>query len=222
MLLAEDKDGDIPLQSAIRSMAPKDIIEHILKQKAAKDMLCSCNKKGQVPLNTAFYFRCWDIVEVILDKCIQYNQVPELTGVNAPADLKNNTLLHISFEKGSTKYFEIFLKVCRSRGIEGKQLLAALSIPNKKNETPWYHAIHSLGKKSFKKVLKSLQDSAIDINSLFTDPDTKSTMLHEAQRMNKHHHLLKRYGAKEIANANGILPCHRNRLIKQVSPNSCQ
>ncbi|XP_064383179.1 uncharacterized protein LOC135331846 isoform X2 [Halichondria panicea] len=220
-LLMKDKDGDIPIQSAIRSKAPKEIIELFLiianELNVTNDMLCSRNKKNQTPLLSAFDHSHWVAVDVLLEECVKCNKLPELTGVNAPAGLKSNTLLHRAFKRGNTKYFDIFLRVCNSNGIEGDQLETAVSIPNKKNETPWYYAIHYLSSdEMFEKILK-MAKRYLSLSFLYVAADSKSTMLHEAHRIGsvQRCRLLKENGAEDTADSNGLFPIDRSRIIVQ-------
>ncbi|XP_064383163.1 uncharacterized protein LOC135331836 isoform X2 [Halichondria panicea] len=219
-LLMKDKDGDIPIQSAIRSKAPKEIIELFFiianELNVTNDMLCSRNRKNQTPLLSAFDHSHWVAVDLLLDVCVKCNKLPELTGVNAPSGLKSNTLLHRAFKRGNTKYFDIFLRVCNANDIEGDQLTAAVLIPNKKSETPWYYAFHLNSDKMFEKVLKMAKNN-LPLTFLYTDPDSKSTMLHEAHRMgnDRRCQLLKDNGAIDTPDKNGLLPIDRNRNIVQ-------
>ena len=221
-ILDKNKDGDIPVQSAIRSKAPKEIIELffiIAKElNLVNDMLCCHNKKNQTPLLSAFDHSHWVAVDVLLEKCVKCNELPELTGVNAPAGLKSNTLLHRAFKRDNMKYFDIFLRVCNANDIEGDQLTAAVLIPNKKNETPWYYAIHNLSSdKMFEKVLKMAKNKLLPLSFLYTDADSKSTMLHEAHRIgnNRRCQLLKDNGTEDTADSNGLFPIDRSRIIVQ-------
>ena len=221
-LLLKDKDGDIPVQSAIRSKAPKEIIELFLtiakELNLVNDMLCCRNKKNQTPLLSAFDHSHWVAVDVLLEECVKCNKLPELTGVNAPAGLKSNTLLHRAFKRENMKYFDIFLRVCNANDIEGDQLTAAVLIPNKKNETPWYYAIHNLSSdKMFEKVLKMAKNKLLPLSFLYTDADSKSTMLHEAHRIgnNRRCQLLKDNGTEDTADSNGLFPIDKSRIIVQ-------
>ena len=217
-ILLKDKDKDIPIQSAIRSKAPKEIIELFLtiaKELNLTDgMLCSRNKKNQTPLLSAFEHSHWVAVDVLLEECVKCNKLPELTGVHPPAGLKSNTLLHRAFKRGNTKYFDIFLRVCNANGVEGDHLTAAVSIPNKNNETPWYYAIHNLSYETLEKVLKMAINKLLPLSLLYTDTD-QSTMLHEAHRMGSDQRcqLLKNNGAKDTPDRNGLLPIDRSRII---------
>ncbi len=218
-ILLKDKDGDIPVQSAIRSKTSKEIIELFLtiakELNLVNDMLCCRNKKNQTPLLSAFDHSHWVAVDVLLEECVKCNKLPELTGVNAPAGLKSNTLLHRAFKRGNLKYFDIFLRVCNANGIEGDQLTAAVLIPNKKNETPWYYAFHKLSSdETFEKVLK-MAKNYLSLSLLYTDANSKSTMLHEAHHMgsDRRCQLLKDNGTEDTADSNGLFPIHRSRII---------
>lgn len=182
-LSTQDKDGDIPVQSAIRSKASKLIIEHLIEFGNIKDLLCSHNNRNQSPLLTAFDESHWDAVEVLLGKCIEHNELSELTGVRVTAGQEHNTILHKAFERRNKEYFKIFLRVCSSKGIVGEELTAAVSVSNRRNVTPWYNAIRFLSIEELETVLKSVDESRLDINSLYTEKDTRFTMLHDAYRI---------------------------------------
>ena len=222
-LLMKDKDGDIPIQSAIRSKAPKEIIELFFiianELNVTNDMLCSRNRKNQTPLLSAFDHSHWVAVDLLLDVCVKCNKLPELTGVNAPAGLKSNTLLHRAFKRENTKYFGIFLRVCNANSIEGDQLKTAVSIPNKKNETPWYYAIHYLSSdEMFENILKMAKRYlSLSLLYMLTHNYSKSTMLHEAHRMgsNRRCRLLKENGAEDTPDSNRLFPIDRSRIIVQ-------
>ena len=220
-ILLKDKDGDIPVQSAIRRKASKEIIELFLtiakELNLVNDMLCCRNKKNQTPLLSAFDHSHWVAVDVLLEECVKCNKLPELTGVNAPAGLKSNTLLHRAFKRDNMKYFDIFLRVCNANDIEGDQLTAAVLIPNKKNETPWYYAIHYLSSdEMFENILK-MAKRYLSLSLLYVDTYSKSTMLHEAHRMgsDRRCQLLKDNGTEDTADSNGLFPIHRSRIIVQ-------
>ncbi len=218
-ILLKDKDGDIPIQSAIRSKAPKEIIELFLtiakELNLTNDMLCSRNKKNQTPLLSAFDHSHWVAVDVLLEECVKCNLLPELTGVHPPIGLKSNTLLHRAFKRRNTKYFDIFLGVCNANGIKGEQLKTAVSISNKKKETPWYHAIHYLSSdEMFEEVVK-MAKLYLPLSLLYVDTYSESTMLHEAHRIGSDQRcrLLTDNGAIEQPDRNGLFPIDRSRNI---------
>ena len=221
LLLEKDKDGDIPLQSAIRTKDSKRNTQLFLEKQNAHKMLCSRNKKKQTPLCTAFYLRRRYTEEILLDRYIKNRLLPKRTGVY-PNDYTgtriSNTYLHKAFKRGDVAYLDIFLRVCKNNQIEDDELMKALLIPNKKNETPWYHAIHYLTVQELKKVLESLKRENIDISSLYTDPDMESTMLHEAYRhqYKEYCELLEDGKVIQKQDKEGRLPSDRNRHIDVI------
>ncbi len=209
ILLKKDKDGDIAMQSAIRSKVSKNIIELFFTMENPERMLCSRNYKNKVPLQTAYYFCCWDTVKFLLGMCIRYDLLSKLTGINLPTTRKCNILLHSAFKEGKIEYFEILLQVCNENNTTGEQLFAMLSIPNKDNKTPWYYAVNCLEIGELERVLRCIQNTNIDVNSLYTDSGTKSTILHKPSR--EHYQLLTKYGVRV---EEGLLPYYTSQ--KQV------
>ena len=212
-LCTKDNDGDIPLQSAINSGAGADVIRLILTvaPDLTKRMLCSSNKKGETPLQAAFEQREWCAVEVILEFCIKNNVLSHLTGVQPQAEY-NNTLLHRAFKRGYVEYLEILLKVCCACNVE---ILPVLLILNKESrkETAWYHLANRSAVEQ-KKALSLVKCYDIDVNQLYLDPDTGSTLLHKAYRRNNKETvvLLKQYNANENQKDHrGLLPRERTR-----------
>ncbi len=209
-LCTRDKDGDIPLQSAIRSGASSDVIKLILKvdPNLTKNILCSKNLKGKQPLLTAFEQKNKDTIEVILNFCIENKVLAHLTGVQVS---ESNTLLHRAFKRGYIEYFEVLLKVCKSQNISPQQVIKS---HDKRGETPWYHLV-LLKAKKFKKVTELLVANNIDVNELYTDPSKQSTMLHEVVRRNKSEFvmILQKCGAQNQKDWHGSYPNERNRCI---------
>ncbi len=209
-LCTQDNDGDIPLQSAIRSGSSSDVIKLILMvdPNQTKNTLCSENRKGKQPLLTAFEQKHKDTIEVILNFCIENKVLGRLTGLQVS---EGNTLLHRAFKRGYIEYFDVLLKVCKSQNISPQQVIKS---HDKKGETPWYHLV-LLKVKKFKKVIALLVANNIDVNELYTDPSKKSTMLHEAVRRNKSDFvtILESGGAKKQKDCHGSYPSDRNRCI---------
>ena len=216
-LCTKDNEGDIPLQSAINSGAGAEVVRLILTvaPDLTKRMLCSSNNKGDTPLQTAFEQREWCAVEVILEFCIQNNVLSHLTGVKPQAEY-NNTLLHRAFKRGYVEYLGILLEVCRARNVE---ILPVLLVLNKKKETAWYHLANRSAVEQ-KKALSLVKDYNIDVNQLYLDPDTRSTLLHKAYRRNNKETvvLLKQYNANEDqVDRRGLLPRERTRSLSLQS-----
>ncbi len=69
----------------------------------------------------------------------------------------------------------------------------------------------------FEKVLKMAKNYHLPLTFLYTDPDSESTMLHEAHRMgsNRRCRLLRDNGAKDKPDRNGLFPIERDCRIVQ-------
>lgn len=215
-LLQRDADGDIPLQSAIRSRASKNFLEHLLTKfpDLTKDMLVSTNFKKRTPLLTAFEMRHWEAVEIILNLCISHKILPELTGVGALDPSRENkyaTLLNEASKRGDIEYFNIFFQVCKMQNID---IPSAISVPDRDGVTAWHYAVQ-LDHEKLEKIL-SLLPKDVDLNTLYVDAESKSTMLHEAARSNSQQHeiILRKFGAKEVVDTHGFCPKERRRIIK--------
>ena len=216
-LCTKDNEGDIPLQSAINSGAGAEVIRLILTvaPDLTKIMLCSSNKKENTPLQTAFEQGEWCAVEVMLEFCIKNNVLSHLTGVHPQAEY-NNTLLHRAFKRGYVKYLKILLKVCRVHNVE---ILPVLLVLNKKKETPWYH-LANRNVNEQQSALSLVKHYGIDVNQLYLDLDTGSTLLHKAYRRNnkKTVNMLKQYKASEDqVDRRGLLPRERARTFISLS-----
>ena len=215
-LLTKDKDGDIPLQSAVRSKAHPDIIRLLLTRfpQLTKDMLEKVNAMGENPLMSAFEIRHWGAVMVILELCITHRVLSKQTGVGQLSEGDHfTTLLDEASKRGDVEYFDIFFGVCKKEGAN-VDISTAISVPNKHGVTAWYHVIQ-LSRKKLKKVLSVLKKNNIDLNTLYVRSNSKSTMLHEAARKNSKEceKLLKEYGALEKKDSNGLLPDDRRRVF---------
>lgn len=135
---------------------------------------------------------------------------------------RKSIFLYKAFKRRKIEYFETVIGECTANNTTGNQLIALLSVPNKKKkkETPWFHAVHSLQIEELEKVLKSIKKLEIItksdiINFLYTDLESKSTMVHEACRNEgpERLRLLENYGAIHKKDANGLLPQDRDRRI---------
>ena len=195
LIFAKDNDGDIPLHSAIRSKADQSTI--LLFATACShthSILLVQNNKRQTPLELTFALCHWPGVEVLLMLSVQYNVLTFLTGIRAGVP-QSETLLHEAFESGHIDYFQILLDVCKNLN---ESLMRALLFPDEKGNTPWYYLMSRNKYDEIEQVLSLLNKYQIDVNLLYTDTQTKSTLLHEASRIDDKQciTLLKKYNAK--------------------------
>lgn len=178
LLTAKDKDGDIPLQSAVRSNVRPVIVKLLLDGEGTElkcNMLKAANKKGHVPLKTAFDMQRWPIVEVLLEECIKNDILAQLTGVGEPTVTKaSSTLLHKAMKRGYVEYLRIFIKICRKCGV---RCLPALLIRDKANCTPWFYLLQQK-REIVEEVFKVLKEFNIDINKLYCDKGGKQYIPH--------------------------------------------
>ena len=215
LLMAKDKDGDIPLQSAVKSNVDAKIIKLVLMEvpRLKRAMLLAANKKGDVPLKTAFDMRRWPIVEILLEQSIKCGVVPHLTGIGDPNVTKgSSTLLHQAMKRGDIEYLRILLNVCKKCDMP---LLPALLVPNKKRCTPWYYLLNQ-NIQAVEEALQVLSEFRIDINKLYCDENGKQYIPHVAYRSHNEElkDLWKSFGGRiDLQDSSNQTPPERTRKI---------
>ena len=210
-----DKDGDIPLHSAIKGIAPKEYIKVFASTitKYTKNTLISRNHQEEVPLDLAFELGHFQAVEVLLELSIYHGVLAHLTGVHA---LSGTTLLHKAFKRGHAEYFRVLLMVCAKLHI---QILPVLLIPDNKGNTPWHFLMNRNKHHEIVMVLSLCQKYKVDINDLHLNIEKRTSMLHAAVRRNdaQCEKTLRKWGAKDQPDKRGVWPPQRNHRLNGAS-----
>ena len=225
---AKDKEGDMPIHSAIRSHVDPCIITTFLKATESVDptlnlkktILTSMNNKGECPLKFACTLHDWSIVEVLLQECIRCDVLSELTGIGCNQKSSCKTLLRKAMKCGDINYLEIYLKVCRDQlHLSTEKILAGMLIPDQKNRTPWFYFL-AIESHKINKAVDLLEKYGISLNKLFCEVDEagdpKVFMLHEATRQEKEEviTLLCDHGVEtDKKDGNGLTAKQRSRKI---------
>ena len=188
-------------------------IEVLLKQipSYTQHMLQSRNEKGETPIERAFDLQEWDAVRILLKECIQNKILPELTGIGT--EVTNvETLLHKAFERKDVKYLQIYLDVCEKCNVK-----PGLLVPTKKGHTPWwYFLMNHKDITLMQRVLDTLVEFSVDINTLYIDRASRASLLHEAYRRNNEelvNCLVKAGADRELKDARGLKPSDRKRAV---------
>ena len=220
LMFAKDNDGDIPLHSAVRSKADQDTVYLFATAcNHTQTVLMTRNKKIQTPLELAFELCHWPGVEELLTLSIQNNESTYLTGVYAGVP-QSKTFLHEAFESGHTDYFRILLDVCKYLEISKTVVMAAIRLGDARGNTAWYYLMSRNKYSEIEQVLSLLGKYQIDINELYTDTQTYSSLLHEASRIHDKEciALLKKYNATESIDSRGVKPYQRiHQLVFESS-----
>ena len=190
-----------------------DRIALLLKQipSYTQHVLQSRNKKGETPIERAFDLQEWDAVGILLKECIQNKILPELTGIGT--EVPNvKTLLHKAFERKDVDYLQIYLAVCGECNVK-----PGLLVPTKKGHTPWwYFLMNHKDITLMQRVLDTLVEFRIDINTLYIDRASRASLLHEAYRRNNEvlvNCLVEAGADREIKDARGLKPSDRKRAV---------
>ncbi len=225
LLIEKDCDGDLPVHSAVNSMAKRKMIALFVQGDAEqeKTILSTKNYQGKTPIELAFDKRHNSAIELLYNLCVKHNILQNLTGFEQ-SRTKCTTILHTVFDRDDTSYWSKFLSVvinaCKR---VAQDILPTITVLDQRNCTPFYYMMNCMHPKhhyklaDFKKVLRLLKYNGIDVNFVFTD-SMKRTMLHEARR--NHHNacsnILFRYGHKsDVEDINGIKPSQRDHHINR-------
>ena len=176
-------------------------------------LLLEPNRRGELPIVVAFNLQRWEIVEVLLEACIECKVLPELTGVNAGSSELGKSLLFKAMKRGHIPYLEIFLRVYQK--CTNSIPMRAMQLSDKKKHTPWYYFL-SLDVEKIEMGLGHLNKHGVDINELLCDKAGRTCLLHEAFRRDNHTvcDLLVKYGAKQDQlDAKNRFPQQRRRIL---------
>lgn len=227
-----DVDEDLPIHSAIQSKSRT--IDLFVRGDEVKKILCARNKNGKTPIELAFDHRHREAIEFLFNKCVDHQVLTDLTGIGCrkgPSD----TLLHKAFDRDDMTtwpwFLEIVVEACKKAN---QKILPVLQIPNKRyGYTPFKYLMNCMHPKDpssqaklkyFEKVLVILNSNDIDLQSVYTDPSSKRTMLHAAKR--KHYEecskMLENYNHQDVADEKGIRASQRDHHIQYFYPLSTQ
>ena len=180
---AKDRDGDTPLHSVVKTGDLKrlNILLDRLPPKMLNSTLEMTNNHGQCPLKVAFDQQEWEMLERLLEYCIQNTLCCNLTGIGRHNLRASKTLLHRAMNMGCSRFVMIYFDII-ARNLNDGRLGIDLLVCDKKGRTPWYHLMNHKDPKILQSVLRVLKQHNIDINELVTDKSSRSTMLHIAYR----------------------------------------
>ncbi len=223
-LVEKDKDGDLPVHSAIQSGTRVDQKKIGLfvqgDPQQIKIILCAKNGKGKTPIELAFEKRHCAAIKLLFNLCVQHGVLSNLTGINFNLRDRSNTLLHIACREGMWSWFlDIVIDACKQ---VQHDILPALQVLDEKDYTPFHYLMNCITDDSkelhtFRTVLDLLRKNEVDINKIYTDSNRR-TMLHEAQRRNNTHavSLLVEYNHKDFPDKQGIKPSQRVHHIEDM------
>ena len=182
-LLAKDRDGDMPLQSAVYSGADPETIDFILNfnHDARKKMLENRNKYAETALEWCLSQELVDIFKLLLEHSIKCRALEDLTSTRK-GNVQCSTLLHQCIEGRHVKILRTYMEVCIKE--EAKISLCPV---DEKGRTPWNYLICYKEEEieKFKEIILILQDHKINLSSLHVNKRSKETMLHMAYRLNR-------------------------------------
>ncbi|XP_064392626.1 uncharacterized protein LOC135340238 isoform X2 [Halichondria panicea] len=222
-LVKTDKDGDLPVHSAILSGTKVDKKKIGLfvqgDPQQIKKILRAKNNKGKTPIELAFETQHSTAVELLFNLCVQHDVLSHLTGINFNMLDRSNTLLHIA-SKWSW-FLDIVIDACKQFHHD---IIPAIQVLDEKDYTPFYYLMNCIPNdpnklSTFRAVLDLLKQNEVDINTIYTDSNER-TMLHEAQRRNNTHAvslLVEWYNHKDVPDKQGVKPSQRNHHIPLLS-----
>ena len=179
-VVARDGDGDMPLQSAVRSRANVDTVELILNYVPGSKaiMLQNKNRASETALELALFLDKRDLFELLLEECINMKLLPELTGIGK-ATRHSSTLVHKCVRHRRIDFLRAYLEVCQKCGVK-----PALSIPNEKGYTPWLYLLRYQAKDQplVEEIFDVLKQYDVCLSSLYVEDRNRETMLHRAYR----------------------------------------
>ncbi len=188
--LAEgDADNDLPVHSAINSMADADMISLFVQGTfdERKKILESKNDEDKTPIEVAFDKRQKEVIIKLFDLCVEHDVLPDLTGIGAKEG--SSTLLHIAFDENIWPWFlKTVIDTCQKYKLEA---LPAIQVMDSDGYSPFEYLMNNCFPSTdkdakveeFKTVVGILQKEEIDINLVHTN-SKRATMLHEAYRKN--------------------------------------
>lgn len=179
-VVARDREGDMPLQSAVHSKANVSTIELILDYVPGtkKIMLENRNQANETALELSLNHENADVFKLLLKQCISCEALTDLICVGK-ANRQCSTLLHQLIQDRRIPHLRACLEVCRECGVQ-----VNLCVVNEKRFTPWQYLLR-YNKDELplvKEIFSILDEHKIPINSLLVNNTTRETMLHKAYR----------------------------------------
>ncbi len=228
-LLQSDFDGDLPIHSAINSLADGKMVALFVQgdQNQQKEILEKPNGRDQTPIQLAFDKRDYSAVEELYTLCVEKEILPHLTGFTMQKGSNSTTLLHNAFDRDDQKVWPQFLNFVIT-AISAKKapdaVFRAIQVFDRYNCTPFHYLMNCMNPKhtekkshleAFEEVLTLLEDNTIDLNKILTDSKGR-TMLHEAKRKNYEEcsDFLIKHGHLEVEDIKGVKPSQRDHNIK--------
>ena len=216
---AKDKDGDIPLQSAVISKADVPTAKLILNYRHGHDkraMLENRNNANETALEQSLLSENTDLFKFLLRECIKSKILQNLTCIGT-ANRQCDTLVHKCIIERRITCFCAFLEVCKECGEQPD-----LCVGDEKGYTPWQYLLrYSVDEMPLvKQVLSVLEKYKIPISSLLVNKTSKETMLHKAYRTGNEElkDLLGKYELCRVK-LDGFkrVPAQRNRILRNTN-----
>ncbi len=228
-LLQSDFDGDLPIHSAINSLADGKMVALFVQgdQNQQKEILEKPNGRDQTPIQLAFDKRDYSAVEVLYKLCVEKEILPHLTGFTMQKSSNSTTLLHNAFDRDDQELWLLFLNVVIT-AISAKKapdaVFNAIQVLDRHNCTPFHYLMNCMNPKHYEKkshlsaftrVIALLENNGIGLSRILTDSKER-TMLHEAKRKNYEEcsYILTEHGHLEVEDIKGVKPSHRDHNIK--------
>lgn len=181
-LLAKDRDGDVPLQSAVYSRAGSDIIMLILDfyPTARVKMLENRNKCHETAIEWVLHQEDIDVFRLLLEQCIKYGALEDLTGIRKGS--RCSTLLHQCIVGRHIEALRIYMQVCMKERVD-----IDLCPVDPNGRTPWNYLVRYKDDEihKFDEILAILQKHNVNLRSLHANKKNQETMLHMAYRLNR-------------------------------------
>ncbi len=216
-LIEADADDDLPVHSAIKSLADQHMIALFVEgdSKQKETILCWKNNKDKTPIEVAFEKRHEEAIAMLFELCVQHGVLSNLTGIRSC--MRSSTLLHTAFKEDKPWFFNIVVKICQKFG---EDVLSTIQVFDDNDNTPFQYLMNCIQPedqelKEFENVIGILvNDQGININDVCINSNRR-TMLHEATRKNHRTlcDILLRYHHEHGKDNNEIAPFQRDHHV---------
>ena len=181
-ITAKDRDGDMPLQSAVLSNADVPTVKFILNYVPGSKMIMlqNRNKANETALERSIFSNSTGVFKFLLKECIECEILTDLTCVGITRNLRCSTLVHKCIRHRRIDWFRAFLEVCRECGVKPD-----LCVENEKGFTPWQYLLRYSNKelKLVENVFSILTEYGIHMSSLLVNKRNRESLLHAAYRI---------------------------------------